>query len=280
MVSERSQNGREPGIGAAAPVVSVIIPSYNCERYIEECLASVLAQTFRDIEVIVVDDASTDGTLDVLRPICETDDRVTLLERRTNGGVARARNAGLARATGRYVAYLDSDDVWFREKLESQLEFMDSFGLSVCVTSYETIEESGAHRNYVYVPDCIDYKGFLKNTLTCSSTILVDLSRVDRDLLVMPDLRRGQDAATWLRVLRSGHVIHGHQDVLVQYRKRAGSLSSSAWKSIQRTWRVYRKAEGLSVPFSAYCLVSQVLNAVAKRLPSRADSAGPSSGQL
>ena len=183
----------------------------------------------------------------------------------SNGGVALARNRGLAHARGRYIAYLDSDDQWMPNKLERQIAFMTEAGAGACFTSYETIEENGDHRNFVKVPATIDYKGFLKNTVSCSHTILFDTRIVDRGLLQMPDLRRGQDAATWLGVMKAGHVLYGLDECLAKYRKTAGSLSSSKTKAIRRTWHLYRDVEGLSRPYSAYCLFWQLLHAVQKR---------------
>ena len=142
---------------------------------------------------------------------------------------------------------------------------MTETGAGACFTSYETIEENGAHRNFVRVPASIGYKDFLKNTVTCSHTLLFDTQVVDRALLRMPDLRRGQDAATWLGVMKAGHLFYGLDECLAKYRKTSGSLSSSKTKAIRRTWHLYRDVEGLSRPYSAYCLFWQLVHAVQKR---------------
>lgn len=257
-VDERPSDG-------AAPLVSVIVPSYNSEAHILEALESALSQTMADLEVLSVDDASQDRTRSLVEELAQRDRRLRTFAQASNRGVALARNRGLAHARGRYIAYLDSDDQWMPNKLERQIAFMTETGAGACFTSYETIEENGDHRNFVKVPATIDYKGFLKNTVSCSHTILFDTRIVDRGLLQMPDLRRGQDAATWLGVMKAGHVLYGLDECLAKYRKTAGSLSSSKTKAIRRTWHLYRDVEGLSRPYSAYCLFWQLVHAVQKR---------------
>ena len=257
-VDERPSDG-------AAPLVSVIVPSYNSEAHILEALESALSQTMADLEVLSVDDASQDRTRSLVEELAQRDRRLRTFAQASNRGVALARNRGLAHARGRYIAYLDSDDLWMPNKLERQIAFMAEAGAGACFTSYETIEENGDHRNFVRVPAAIDYKGFLKNTVTCSHTLLFDTQIVERGLLEMPDIRRGQDAATWLGIMKAGHTLYGLDECLAKYRKTAGSLSSSTTKSIRRTWSLYRGVEGLSRPYAAYCLFWQLFHAAQKR---------------
>ena len=145
--------------GAPRPLVSVIVPSYNSEAHVVEALESVLSQTVADLEVLSVDDASQDRTRSLIEELAQRDRRVRTFAQASNGGVALARNRGLAHARGRYIAYLDSDDQWMPNKLERQIAFMTEAGAGACFTSYETIEENGDHRNFVKVPATIDYKG-------------------------------------------------------------------------------------------------------------------------
>ena len=252
----------------AVPRVSVIIPVYNNERYIVATVESVLSQTLRDVEVLVVDDASTDGTVKKVRDLAEHDRRVHLIEQPENAGVALARNRALSVARGRYIAYLDSDDLWLPEKLELQIAFLAKKGVGACFTSYETIEENGRHRNYVHVPARIGYRQYLKNTVTCSHTLLFDTEIVERSLLVMPDIRKGQDFATWLQVMKAGHDFYGLDVVLAKNRKRRGSLSSDKLAAVRRTWNIYRNVEHLSIPYSAYCEFWQLFHALKKRVRS------------
>lgn len=246
-------------------MVSVIVPCYNSEKHIAETLDSVTRQTLDDMEVLVVDDCSTDGSLDLIEAIAGKDGRFRVFSQDKNRGVAAARNLGLKESRGRYIAYLDADDIWSPEKLERQISVMSDRGFEACFTSYETIEEDGRHRNTVHVPSLVDYKGLLKNTLTCSHTLVIDTHLVEKDLLIMPDIRRGQDFATWLQVLKAGHRFHGLDIPLAKYRKTAGSLSSNPIKAVRRTWNVYRNIEHLPVLYAAYCQLLQVCHALAKR---------------
>lgn len=248
------------------PLVSVIIPSFNNAEFVEETLKSVLNQSVENIEVLVVDDASTDGSAAVIQGVAAQDPRVRFFQQEINSGVSMARNRGLSEAKGRYIAYLDSDDIWKDSKLELQLQYMQQKGAGVCITGYDTIEEDGAFRNSVRVPKSIGYKGLLKNSVTCSHTLMVDTDLVARELLQMPDLRRGQDFATWLQIAKAGHLIYGHPESLAQYRKRGGSLSSDKFKAIKRTWNVYRNIEHLSRPYAVYCQFWQTFNAIKKRI--------------
>lgn len=253
---------RSPG---APPLVSVVIASFNSEQHITETLSSVLSQTMSDLEVLVVDDASQDRTRSITEAVARTDSRVRTFTQPVNRGAALARNRGLANATGRYIAYLDSDDLWMPDKLERQIAFMSATGAGACFTSYETIEDDGTHRNYVRVPPTMGYRDFLKNTVTCSHTILIDTEVIDRGLLVMPDLRRGQDAATWLQVMRAGHRLHGLDEYLARYRKTPGSLSSNKVKAVRRTWNLYRNVERIPTLDAAYLLSWQLFNAARRR---------------
>ena len=248
------------------PLVSVIIPCYNSAAHIAETIESVSAQTMSDFEILVVDDCSTDGSADVIKTVALNESRLRFFQQEINQGVAKARNRALKEAVGRYIAYLDSDDLWAPEKLERQIVYMTEHGAGACFTSYETIEEDGTHRNYVHVPDSISYKQYLKNTVTCSHSLLFDTSIVDKALLIMPDIRRGQDFATWCQVMKAGHVLYGLDEPLAKYRKCAGSLSSNPIKSLKRTWNIYRSVEDLSLPYAAYCQFWQLYHAVIKRI--------------
>ena len=251
------------------PLISVIMPLYNCEKYILQAVESVVAQTYKNWELIIVDDCSTDTSLDLVQKYV-SDSRVKLIASSLNEGAARARTIALGKVTGSYVAYMDSDDVWLPNKLERQLKYMERTGTAMCFTAYETIQEDGEHKNYVWVPERIDYKGFLKNTITCSHTIMLDLNRVSIEWLMAPseciDYDYPEDLDTWLRVLSHGGMGCGLNEILAKYRKHPSSRSADKRKAVSRTWNQYRKREGLSVPYSAYCLFWQLFHAVLKRI--------------
>ena len=217
--------------------VSIITPSYNSQKYITETIKSVQNQTYTDWEMIIVDDCSTDSTCSIVEQISETDPRVKLIKQTANAGAGAARTKGMRESTGRFIAYLDADDIWLPQKLEHQVKFMieNNYGFS-CV-SYEVIDDSGNKLNKeIYMLPEVDYVGFLTNNLLQTVGIMVDISIVDKECLVMPNIRRRQDAATWLQVLKEGHNCYGIKEVLAQYRRTENSLSSNKIKAIKGVW--------------------------------------------
>lgn len=253
-----------------APLVSVIMPLYNCERFVGEAIESVQAQSMNDWELIIVNDCSNDGSMEIVDNYISADGRISVVQHEHNKGAAQARNTALRHVTGRYVAYFDSDDVWCPNKLEHQLAFMRGTSSTMCFTSYETIEEDGTLRNVVHVPEHIDYRGFLKNTITCSHTIMFDLNEVCIDTLFVPDGETDydfpEDMDTWLRALKRGARARGLDEVLAKNRKHGASRSANHMAAVNRTWNQYRKREGLPLPYACYCLFWQLFHAVKKRL--------------
>ncbi len=251
------------------PLVSVVIPMYNCSPYFDETISSVIAQTFTDWEAVCVDDRSTDDSYEKALSYSEKDGRVRVYRASENKGPSATRNFALEKCRGRYIAFLDSDDVWMPEKLEKQLGFMEKNDARVCITDYQTIEEDGTLRNTVSVPARTDYKHLLSNTLTCSHTVLIDTQYVDRSLIVMPDIRAGQDFATWLQITRAGFDFFGLNEPLAKYRRHGGSLSSNTRYAVKCTWRVYREYEKLPLPKAIYHFIGYAFRAVKKRLPTK-----------
>ncbi|MBM6786706.1 glycosyltransferase family 2 protein [Collinsella tanakaei] len=248
------------------PLVSVIMPSYNAERHIVEAIKSVQAQTLPDWELLVSDDCSTDSTRTIVAELAERDDRIRLFEIERNGGAAKARNNSLTHAKGRYVAYLDADDLWYPEKLERQVDFMRERGAAFSCASYEVIGEDGSPlgRTVRMLDEC-DYMGFLTHNLLQTVGIAVDTEVVDKGLLVMPGLKRCEDAATWLQVLKAGFPCLGLPEVLCGYRRVSGSLSSDKFEGAAHIWNLYRDVEHLPLPLSLYCFARYALLAVWKR---------------
>ena len=247
--------------------VSIVTPSYNSEAYIGKTIESVLAQTYTNWEMIIVDDCSTDSTREIVRSYQEKDPRIRLLIQETNQGAGAARTRAMREAAGRFIAYLDADDIWKPEKLMKQVRFMLKKGCGFSCTSYEVIDNEGRKLNKeIHMLPRFDYVGFLTNNLLQTVGIMADMKIVDRELLVMPDIRRRQDAATWLQVLRAGHDCYGIYEVLAEYRRSNNSLSSNKLKAVSGVWKMYRDIEKLSFFFSCYCFVRYALLAVSKRL--------------
>ena len=247
--------------------VSIITPLYNSEKYIAKTIESVQRQTYTNWEMIIVDDCSTDSTCEIVRKLSQNDERIKLFRQAKNTGAGAARTRAMQESTGRFIAYLDADDIWKPRKLEKQVQFMVEKGCAFSCASYEVIDDDGNKKEkVVHMLPKVDYIGFLTNNLLQTVGIMVDTSKVDKELLVMPDIRRRQDAATWLQILRAGHECYGMDEVLAEYRRAEGSLSSNKIKAVKGIWHLYRKIEHLSLPFSCYCFVRYAVFAVWKRV--------------
>lgn len=247
--------------------VSVITPAYNSEKYIAKTIESVQAQTYQNWEMIIVDDCSTDSTREIVEKISASDPRIQLLCQEKNAGAGAARTRSMRESTGRFIAYLDADDIWKPEKLEKQVKFMIDNNYGFSCASYEVIDDNGKKKGKeVHMLPKVDYVGFLTNNLLQTVGIMVDTEIVDKELLVMPDIRRRQDAATWLQILKAGHECYGIDEVLAEYRRAEGSLSSNKFKAVKGIWELYRDIEHLSLPFSCYCFARYAVLAVWKRV--------------
>lgn len=251
-------------------LVSVVMPCYNTERYVAAAITSVLSQTHADLELLLVDDASTDATSDILSDLARTDERVSVARMSVNGGAARARNHALARATGDFVAFLDSDDLWLPHKLERQLAFARIVGAPLTYTSYYKIESdevqdwaaAKSRGRVIDPPGVLDYRTLLEANYIGSPTAMYDRRRLGTRL--MPDLRKRQDYALWLSILRSGETARGLLEPLAAHRRRVGSLSQDKLELAGWNWRLYRQVERLSVPRALLSLGQTTVRSVAK----------------
>ena len=244
-------------------LVSIVTPAYNAERFVGAAIESVRAQTHPDLEMLVVDDVSTDATAAVVERHAAEDARVRLLRRAANGGPAASRNTALEAAAGRWIAFLDSDDAWLPDKLEAQLRFMESTGAPFTYTRYRRIDEEGEFLSgVVAVPDRLDYDDLLGNTAIVTSSVLID--RAATGDFRMRDVYY-DDFACWLELLKRGHVAHGVQQDLTRYRVLARSWSRNKLRSAWKVWRTYRDIEQLGLPRSASAFVRYAANALRKQ---------------
>lgn len=249
-------------------LVSIIVPVYNVKKYIVETMDCVRAQTYTDWELLLVEDGSTDGTKQIIQDYIQrtADERICLIEQPENGGAAKARNDGVSQAKGRYIAYLDSDDLWEPEKLEMQLAFMKKKEAAFSFTGYEFADENGRGLGkVVHVPETLNYKQALKNTTIFTTTVMFDIDKISKDKLVMPQIK-SEDTALWWRVLREGYLAYGLDENLVRYRRVGKSLSSNKLEAIRRIWNLYRKAEGLGIFQSMWNFCFWAVRAVVRRV--------------
>ncbi|HCC00880.1 MAG TPA: glycosyl transferase [Ruminococcaceae bacterium] len=245
-------------------LVSVIMPVYNKERYLEDAVHSVLTQTYPNWELILVDDCSTDRSPLMIEAYRQKDERVRAYCMPQNGGAALARNRALEMAKGRYVAFLDADDLWKPQKLEKQLLKMHQNNWEFTFTAIEMIDAEGElRRSKRQVKDTVNYRFLLSNTIIACSSVIIDRSIVGD--FRMPSVRKGQDFATWLSLLRDGRFLaHGIDEVLLQYRIAPGAISSNKAAALARTWRIYREQEHLSLLPACWHFSWYVFHAVKK----------------
>ena len=249
-------------------LVSIIVPVYNANKYVEDTVKSVVNQSYEKWELLLVDDGSTDGSSETIKRL-ENEDathRIKVLLPNEHGTAAKARNYGLQHANGRYIAFLDADDLWEKDKLEKELAFMQEKKAGFVFTGYEFSDANGVGLGkIVKVPGTLNYRQALKNTTIFSSTVLLDTQVVDKKLIYMPEIK-SEDTATWYRILRNGYIAYGLNENLVKYRRVANSLSSNKLEAIRRIWNLYRKAEKLSLIYSAYNFMFWAVRAVLRRI--------------
>jgi len=249
-------------------LVSIIVPVYNVEKYIRETMDCVREQTFENWELLLVEDCGTDNTLNIIEDYLQEkqDRRIRLIRQPSNMGAARARNRGLVEARGRYIAYLDADDLWVPEKLEMELRFMAEKDAAFVFTGYEFADANGVGTGKVVkVPETLNYKQALRNTTIFTTTVMFDTEKIPKELLEMP-VMKSEDTALWYKVLRNGYIAYGLNENLVKYRRVGKSLSSNKLEALRRIWNLYRKAEGLSVMRSVYHFCFWAVNAVRRRV--------------
>jgi len=248
----------------SAVVVSVITGAYNCSAYVGEAYDSLCQQSFSDWEWIVVDDASTDGTLGILESIANNDARVRILVNKTNLGAAGSRNRALGEANGEFLAFLDADDRWLPEKLTRQLDFMRSKNAVASFTAYRVISSDGFSTGKIIDESAkqeISYAQALRKraTIGCSTVMLAKAAVKDAR---MPNLRTGQDYAYWLKLMRSGILFHHFPVPLTEYRITPNSISRNKVRKAMRQWEIYRKVEELSFLYAAWNFCFYAIRAV------------------
>ena len=234
-------------------LVSIITPVYNCEKLLDKTINCVLEQTYKHWEMLLVDDCTPDHSREVIEKYTKKDARIKYFKLEKNSGAAVARNYALEKANGRFIAYLDADDLWKQEKLEKQVKFMLENHYAFTCTDYEKIDETGNRLNkIVTIPKQVNYNLFLRNTIIQTVGVMVDTKLTGKELLVMPNIRRRQDAATWCQLLKNGFDCYEVPEVLSYYRVVPNSLSSNKFKAVKMNWYWYRKIEKLPLWKASY----------------------------
>lgn len=246
-------------------LVSVITPVYNAERFLKAGVESALNQSYKNIEIVLVDDCSKDSSATIVSNLCEKYPNIVYHLQDKNMGAGIARNKALELAKGQYVAFLDSDDMWKPEKISKQIDLMNKTGAPLCYTAIEMIDESGkVVKEKRKVIEICDYNYLLHNTVIPTSGLVVDRNQCGDFRM---HLRRGgQDYATWLKLMRNGAVARGIDEALVQYRIVSGSLSSNKFKSIQQVWEIQTRDEKIGKIPAAFNVLCFTINALKKYL--------------
>lgn len=232
-------------------LISVIMPTYNCANFIEETIKSVQCQTYNNWELIIVDDRSKDNTEEIVNQIIKLDNRIKYYKLDTNQGAAMARTKAMELSKGKYMAFLDSDDLWKKDKLEKQIKFMKDNNYNFTCTSYEQIDEQGNKLDKIIkTKKKVDYNRLLLDCPVGNSTVMYNVDKLGK--FEVPNIRKRNDDALWLQILKKEKYIYGMEDVLMEYRIRNNSISSNKWSLIKYHWQLYRKIEHLSVLRAAF----------------------------
>lgn len=233
------------------------MPAYNCADFVGIALDSVIAQTYGEWEVIVVDDCSTDNTAEVVKEYITKDSRIKYYRLENNSGAAIARNKAIDLAQGRYMAFLDSDDVWFPEKLTKQINFMKQNGYHFTCTSYTKIDEHGNYLNRtIKVKNIRDYHGLLK-TCPGNSTVIYDAHCLGK--FKIPNIKKRNDYVMWLQVIKKEKYLYGLEKTLGSHRIRTNAISSNKFSLVYYHWEVYRNIENLSFIRSSYLIIYWII---------------------
>ena len=226
------------------------MPFYNAGAYIEASVESVIAQTQKDWELIIVDDCSDSEHTHVLEKLDNLDSRIKIIRLNKNSGAAVARNTAIEAASGRYIAFLDCDDLWKPYKLEKQISFMEEHDVAFSYSVYERIDVNGSKTGLVGVPKKVSYNELLKTCVIGCLTAVYDTKALGK--VYMPLIRKRQDFGLWLRILKEVDYAYGVQESLAEYRVRPDSISANKRVAALYTWKLYREVEGLPLFQAVY----------------------------
>ena len=221
------------------PTITIIMAAYNAEKTIEAAIESVLAQTYKDWELIVVNDCSKDKTKEIVSAVAEKDSRVRLISNETNSGVSVTRKKALEAAKGEWIAVLDSDDIWDCDKLERQSALAEEENADLVFTGSAFIDNDGNPINWqLHVPETISYHELLKQNLISNSSVLVKKKLYEQFYAVGDYMH--EDFAMWLKIAKAGYKICGIDEPLLIYRLAKSSKSSNKLKAARMNWNTYR----------------------------------------
>lgn len=242
--------------------VSIIVPMYNAEKFIGKTIESVLSQTYENWEMLIMNDVSTDNSLAVVSEFVKKDKRIKIVNTEKNVGVVKGRNFLIELASGKYIAFLDSDDYWHSEKLEKQIKFMKGKNASISCTEYTRVRENGEKINEVIIKPEISYTDMLKNNYLGCLTVMYDVEKIGKRYF--KELDKNEDYVLWLEIVKDVKTIYGLKENLAYYRVLDNSRSSNKVKTAKVRWEIYRKIEKLPLLKSIYYFMHYAVRAVLK----------------
>lgn len=228
-------------------LVSIIMPLYNCEDFVKDSIKSILEQTYQNWELIIVDDVSIDNSYAVVEKYIRGEERIKLYKMTENSGAAATRNYAIELADGSFIAFLDSDDLWSPNKLESQILFMKNNGLVLSFSGYQWIDEKGQKlKEIIHVPQFVNYEQLLKKNIIGCLTAMYDSSKIGKFYFDI-SLKKHEDYQYWLEILKTIPHAGGLDIPLAYYRIRENSLSSNKLSAASYVWKILRKYQ--KIPF-------------------------------
>lgn len=250
------------------PLVSIVIPVYNAEKYLNDTIESIQNQTYKNWEAIFVDDCSKDNSCSIIKKYMDQDKRIKLLKMKiNNGNPSYPRNYGIKKSKGKFLCFIDADDRWDLNKLDTQVNFMLKNNIAFSFTSYEFADEGcNPIGKKVLAKKKITYKECLKNNIISTITVMFDLCKINKDLIYMPHIRYVEDTATWWNIMKNGFDAYGIENVFSYYRKVSGSNSSHKFRTLMSLWYLYRKKEKISLIKSIYYFTLKNINAIRRRV--------------
>ena len=249
------------------PLVSIIMPVYNSERFLEDAIRSVINQIYLNWELWLIDDNSSDNSKQIISNFTAIDKRIKSILLTVNSGAAIARNTAITRSEGKYIAFLDADDIWLPEKLLNQINFMEMNERSFTFTSYAIMDENGKDlKRTIAAPETVRYKQLLKNNTIGCLTAVYNSEKLGK--MLMPEIRKRQDYGLWLNILKKGVIGYGLQETLAMYRTGDTSLSNKKTNVLKYNWILLRKHQHLSFFVTLYYFIFFLFNKTLKYLKS------------
>lgn len=247
-------------MNSSSPRTSIIIPAFNAEQHIAESIQSVIQQTDPDWELLITDDCSTDSTADIINIFAQKDPRIRYFKNDTNSGAAASRNHSIKNASGRFIAFLDSDDRWTADKLEKQISFMTKNNFPLSYTDYWITDSTGKIQRKRSIPKKINYSKLLKTNYIGCLTAVYDSHILGKQY--MPLIKKRQDYGLWLKILKLTRFAYGLDEPLAFYRVHKGSLSANKLDAAKYTWKLYRNVEKLNIIKSAYYFMNYSIRGI------------------